>query len=189
MDRRQLKTRNAIFRAFTELLNRGHYASITVQEIIDAANIGRSTFYAHFDTKDDLLKALSRELFDHIINTAMDQQDQGGLYSCTNAPHSVFCHILLHLQENDNNIQSLLTCESRGIFLGYFKSGMEELVRRQILTEDAAAPVPREFLINHISGSFVEMVQWWLEGGCKQTPQELDDCFRKVIEPILGGKA
>ena len=129
MDRRQLKTRNAIFRAFTELLNRGHYASITVQEIIDAANIGRSTFYAHFDTKDDLLKALSRELFDHIINTAMDQQDPNGLYACTNAPHSVFCHILLHLQENDNNILSLLTCESRGIFLGYFKSGMEELVR------------------------------------------------------------
>ena len=45
--------------------------------------------------------------------------------------------------------------------------------------------IPRDFLVNHISGSFVEMVLWWIRGRRKQTPEELDRYFRAVIEPIL----
>lgn len=187
MDRRQQKTRAAIFAAFTSLLNRRSFSAVTVQDIIDEANIGRSTFYAHFATKDELLEALCAELFDHIINTAMDKQDTHGLYSCTYAKDSVICHILQHLQENDNNILTLLTCESSPIFLRYFKSGMDKLVKSQIIKSETLrnSAVPAEFIINHVSGSFVEMVQWWLVGGCKQSPQELDSYFRSVIMPIL----
>ncbi|MBQ5801490.1 MAG: TetR/AcrR family transcriptional regulator, partial [Clostridia bacterium] len=52
MDRRQRKTRDAIFKAFIQLLSQKNCNDITVGEIIDLADVGRATFYAHFETKD-----------------------------------------------------------------------------------------------------------------------------------------
>ena len=187
MDRRQQKTRAAIFQAFIELLARKSYTRITVQEIIDLANVGRTTFYAHFETKDDLLKALCETLFGHIISSAADCVHTHGLYSDGNAPESVFCHLLQHLQENDHNILDLLSCESSEIFLRYFKDSLNELIQTQFVKQGkiGGTDIPQDFLINHISGSFVEMVLWWVKGRMKQTPEQLDLYFRVVIEPIL----
>ena len=187
MDRRQKKTRAAIFTAFSALLSEKSYSKITVQEIIDTANVGRTTFYAHFETKDDLLKALCEELFGHIINSALDRTHTHGLYSDRNDPESVFCHLLQHLQEDENNILELLSCESSERFLRYFKDSLNELIQNQFFSQDMknCAVVPQDFLVNHISGSFVEMVLWWIKGGMKQTPEELDRYFRAVIEPVL----
>ena len=187
MDRRQQKTRTAIFSAFTSLLAEKTYSKITVQEIIDAANVGRTTFYAHFETKDDLLKELCEELFGHIIGIAMDCTHTHGLYSDGSAPESVFCHLLQHLQENDKNIIALLSCESSEMFLRFFKDSLNELVRSQFINQNRKAntDIPEDFLINHISGSFVEMVLWWIKGHRKQTPEDLDPYFRAVIEPII----
>ena len=187
MDRRQQKTRTAIFSAFTSLLAEKSYSKITVQEIIDAANVGRTTFYAHFETKDDLLKELCEELFGHIIGSAMDCTHTHGLYSDGSAPESGFCHLLQHLQENDKNIIALLSCESSEMFLRFFKDSLNELVRSQFINQNRKAntDIPEDFLINHISGSFVEMVLWWIRGHRKQTPEDLDRYFRAVIEPII----
>ena len=138
---------------------------ITVQEIIDAANIGRTTFYAHFETKDDLLKALCEELFGHIISSAMDCTHTHGLYSNNNVPESVFCHLLQHLQENENNIPELLSCENSDLFLRYFKDNLKELLQNQFVNQNRRnnKDIPQDFLVNHITGSFVEMVLWWIK--------------------------
>ena len=187
MDRRQKKTRAAIFTAFSTLLAEKSYGRITVQEIIDAADVGRTTFYAHFETKDDLLKELCQELFGHIIDSARDCTHTHGLYSDGRTPESVFCHLLQHLQENDNNILGLLSCESSDIFLRYFKDSLNGLIQNQFVNQNRNTnlDVPQDFLVNHISGSFVEMVLWWIKGHMKQTPVELDRYFRAVIEPVL----
>ena len=188
MDRRQLKTRNAIFCSFRKLLSKKNYNKITVQEVIDEANIGRSTFYDHFETKDDLLKALCEQLFGHILDSALDCTHTHGLYSNATAPESIFCHLLQHLQKNDNNILGMIACESNDIFLRYFKSSLSELIRTKywgaiIKNKDA----PADFIINHISGSFVDMVLWWTNGGLKYTPEQLDHYFKFVLKPILQG--
>lgn len=181
------ENQDGYFSAFTSLLAEKSYSKITVQEIIDAANVGRTTFYAHFETKDDLLKELCEELFGHIIGSAMDCTHTHGLYSDGSAPESVFCHLLQHLQENDRNIIALLSCESSAMFLRFFKDSLNELVRSQFINQNRKAntDIPEDFLINHISGSFVEMVLWWIRGHRKQTPEDLDRYFRAVIEPII----
>ena len=183
MDRRQKKTRTAIFEAFTVLLAKKQYNKITIQEIIDEADVGRSTFYAHFETKEDLLQAFCAALFEHVIESAKEQNHAHGRYSDEEAPDSVFCHILQHLQKNDHNILNLLACESSEIFLKYFKACLDELVRGRLDGQNLCqlSCVPEEFIVNHISGSFVEMVQWWCQNGRKEAPEDLALYFQEML--------
>ena len=127
----------------------------------------------------ELLKAVCKELFGHIIDSAVDKTHTHGLYSNKEVPQSVFCHLLQHLQENDNNILGLLSCESSEIFLRYFKDSLNELIQTQFINHNRKQnqDLPQEFLVNHISGSFVEMVLWWLKDKKTHTPEELDYYF------------
>lgn len=68
MDRRQQKTKIAIHQAMTTLLKKKKIEALTVQDIIDEANIGRSTFYSHFETKEELLEEICREMFAHVFS-------------------------------------------------------------------------------------------------------------------------
>ncbi|MDO4156865.1 MAG: TetR/AcrR family transcriptional regulator [Oscillospiraceae bacterium] len=188
MDRRQKKTREAIFQAFTKLLSEKNYHQITVQEIIDEADIGRTTFYAHFETKDYLLKDLCEELFGHIIDTAIGlPHEQHSHYSCGTATDPVFLHLLRHLQENDRNVLGLLSSDNNDIFLRYFKSNLKKLIITQYADKGRLknSELPSDFIVNHISSSFVETVHWWVSHKMQETPEEITGYFLKTVETLV----
>ncbi len=183
MDRRQKKTREAIFKAFCELLSKQKYQQITVSEIIERANIGRATFYAHFETKDFLLKELCEELFCHIFDATDEGNEQHThIFSC-DAPSSVFLHLLQHLQKNDNGILELLSGENNELFLKYFKKNLKELIKKQLhlFIDKKEAALPEDFWIHHISSTFVETVRWWVENGMKESPEIITEYFMMAI--------
>ncbi len=187
MDRRQKKTREAIFRAFTQLLAEKNYNQIAVQEIIDRADIGRTTFYAHFETKDYLLKDLCEELFGHIIDTAMGLPHGHYHYSCGPEQDSVFLHLLQHLQKNDRNILELLSSQNNEIFLRYFKSNLKKLIVTQYAAKGLLKNknLPEDYLVNYVSSAFVETVHWWLCHKMEQSPKTITQYFLAVME-VLG---
>ncbi len=187
MDRRQKKTKKAIFDAFAKLLSKKPYNQISVQEIIDKADIGRTTFYAHFETKDYLLKDLCEELFGHIIDTAMGLPHGQYHYSCGSETDSVFLHLIRHLQENDMNILGLLSSQNNEIFLRYFKDNLRRLIKIQYADTGKLnhSKLPEDYLINHISSSFVETIDWWISKDMEETPEQLAEYFLLTVEPIL----
>ncbi|MBQ5591772.1 MAG: TetR/AcrR family transcriptional regulator [Clostridia bacterium] len=183
MDRRQRKTREAIFRAFIELLSQKDFNQITVGEIIDRADIGRATFYAHFETKDYLLKELCEELFCHLFDSMhKDENHHRHIFDC-DAPSSVFLHLFRHLQKNDNNILELLSGSNNELFLRYFKENLRRLVENQLSTFDAekSAHLPESFRVNHIVSTFVETARWWVDNGLKETPEKITEYFLTVL--------
>ena len=187
MDRRQQKTRDAIFNAFVNLLTRKNYNRITVKDIIDEANVGRTTFYDHFETKDALLCELCINLFDHVFSDQPGIESDHDFALSEGDARKIVSHILYHLKDNGKNIARLLVGESSEIFLVYFKKYLDEMIMKYIFARliGKSSTVPEAFLRNHISGSFVNMVQWWIKSGMKETPEELADYFLAVIEPIL----
>lgn len=183
MDRRQKKTREAIFHAFSALLSKKRYHQITVGEIIETADIGRATFYAHFETKDFLLKALCEELFCHVFDaTKAGGEQHRHIFSC-DAPSSVTVHLLQHLQKNDNHILELLTCENNELFLRYFKEELKALIQKQPLLfgPKKDSRLPGGYWIDHVSATFVETVKWWLGNGMKESPETIASYFTTVL--------
>ena len=187
MDRRQKRTREAIINAFTLLLAKENYNQISVQQIIDTANIGRTTFYSHYETKESLLEDLCGELFGHIVDTAQGLPHGHYHFSCGNSEDSVFLHLLWHLQENNYNILQLLSSQNNDIFLHYFKSNLQKLIQLQYAEKGLLkkSKLPQDFLVHHISSSFVDTVDWWISKGMKESAEQITEYFLATIEPIF----
>ncbi len=182
MDRRQRKTRDAIFSAFINLLSKKDFDHITVGEIIEAADIGRATFYAHFETKDFLLKALCEELFCHIFDAMNETSEHKHIFDCV-APDSVFLHLFQHLQKNDNHVLELLAGQNNELFLKYFKSNLLKLVESQLplFASKKNESLPDSYWVHHIASTFVESVRWWIDNGKKETPETMVQYFFTVL--------
>jgi AcrR family transcriptional regulator len=174
MDRRQRKTREAIFTAFRELLERSRYENITVQDIIDKADVGRSTFYSHFETKDALLKAICSDIFDHIF--------KGELCDYPGETHSLqekLAHILWHLKDHRNDIIGLLNCENSDIFMQYIREYLTELFRMHL--SDFNKNVPEDFLLNHLTSSFCATIKWCVKNKMAISPEETANYFIELF--------
>src|SRR5215469_232412 len=63
-DRRSQRTRRLVISAIMELIAEKSYDAITVQDLLDRANIGRSTFYSHYFDKEDVLTALAEQMLE-----------------------------------------------------------------------------------------------------------------------------
>lgn len=187
MDRRIQKTRESIFSAFSTLLAQKGYSKITVQEIIDEANIGRSTFYSHFKTKDNLLKALCSDIFDHIFSEDLISERTHDFSSTNNDLEAKITHILFHLKDSKRDIKGILSCESGELFLSVFKTYLEQLFIGFIIN-DSLDIIPKEYVVNHIAGSFVETVKWWVKNEMAQSPEELTKYFFTVISSTISLK-
>ena len=174
MDRRQMKTQRAILTAFRNLLSKKRYDRITVQEIIDEADVGRSTFYAHFETKELLLDALCSELFDHIFEkdpcpwAGRDSDIEGKL-----------SHILWHIRDSNSGVSGILLSDSGDIFMTYFRAHLKNVFKD--FSETLSTTVPRDFLLNHLVSAFAEAVRWWLREGMKTSPEEMAKYYLATV--------
>lgn len=165
MDRRQQKSQNAIIEAFCDLLKEKNYHKITVQEIIDRADVGRSTFYSHFETKDVLLIKICEDLFEHIFTTTahnhMEQADQAQTKT------AVIDHILYHIKYDNKDIVGILISQGNGIFLTAFKTQFYQIIDAYFLENKNIYPeeIPLDIRKNHIYCSFLGIVQMWIQSG------------------------
>ncbi len=183
MDRRQRKTREAIFNAFTHLLTKKNFNQITVGEIIHAADVGRATFYAHFETKDFLLKELCEELFCHLFDTEQKVgHDHRHIFTCDGS-QSVFLHLFEHLQKNDNNLLVLLSSPNNELFLQYFSVNLNRLVAEHmdLFADKNRGDLPSAFWQNHVVSTFMGTLTWWIDNGTKESPATITEYFMQVV--------
>lgn len=179
MDRRQQKTRKAVFRAFEELISKKKYEDITVQDIIDLADIGRTTFYAHFETKDSVLDALCADLFSHIFEEDLSEESTHDFSKSEHSQNNRLTHILYHLKDDKTRYRRLFTSQSADIFWNRFKLRFRQELNRQIHEGNwnFSGTLPEDLYLDLYISSFVEIVKWWFQNSCGETPEQVEQYF------------
>lgn len=190
MDRRQEKTREAIFQALSDLLAIKAFSKITVQDIINEANIGRSTFYAHFETKDDLMDQLCNDMFSHVIMDRFSSEKTHDFSEAGSSLSERLAHLLWHIKDNERNVVAMLSGDASELFMVYFKSHLSSLFERYQPVSTTAAhnsegELPRDLLLSHLAGSFAEIVRWWIRQDMALTPEQVIRYYYMLMQVPL----
>ncbi len=185
MDRRKRRTRKLIDDAFFELLSKKTYKEITVQDIIDKADIGRSTFYAHFATKDNLLLETCQRLFEHIFVKVSKVVRNHKFKSNKSDLEYILIHILYHIYDNKDNLRGILFSGDVDIFTIYFNDKVRCVFSEymDLQKESESCNAPMDYINNYLIHSFVESIRWWLKkdaAGDKYSPEEIVECYLSV---------
>lgn len=183
MDRRQQKTKNAIILAFEELISKKRYDEITVQQIIDKADVGRTTFYAHFETKESVLDSLCEDLFAHIFDEDLEKEATHDFSKSEHSQNEMLTHILYHLKDDKSRYKKLFTGQSASLFWERFKILFKEKLGEEIQKGkwNAKTDIPEDLYIELYASSFVETVKWWFKNSCQQTPEEVVGYFKRIF--------
>ncbi len=171
-DRRITKTRKAIYAAFLQLLNQKNFETITVQEIIDLADVGRSTFYSHYESKELLLDELCRYLFHHLFERV------GNL-----TIEEYLTHIFSHFKKNQDHVTSLLFSKN-DYFLRQLQKELEHHVYPMIAKDlQVSYPkIPASYLKHFVVSNFIETLTWWLKKGKSYKEDQVVRFYLDVME-------
>lgn len=183
MDRRIIKTRRIICKAMNSLMLTMPYDKIQVKDIIEYAEIGRSTFYAHYETKEDLAQAICFELFDHVFKSHVENCK---LHIGSEEPYSMqekFTHFFSHFQNKQDYYKSFLIYEDGRLLTRFFKVYIEKNVTVRFAKQSMVS-TQRDYMLNYIFFALVGTLEWWLKNRMQISPEKLAEYFMAATNSI-----
>jgi AcrR family transcriptional regulator len=193
MDRRAARTRSTLQEAHVALIMKKGYEALTIQDICDTANVGRSTFYAHYTSKDDL----RRSSFEHLRKLLTDRQQDALAAAGDSRDRRLGFSLALfeHARDYIHLYRALANSRGGTIALGTIRRILCDLVNNELSTtadENSADAIPRDLTVQYVVGAYMAVLTWWLDGGAKLAPQRIDAMFRRMttegILPPYSGK-
>lgn len=186
-DRRTMRTQRALFEALIEMILERDYETISVSEIAERANVGRSTFYAHFTDKDDLLRSGVGHFRSILASEHAAAANPDGPSAERVLGFSRF--MFEHLKEQRKLWRALMRGGAGAIVLERFRSFLADLVRGELvaLAKERGFKAPPEATVQFIVGAHGAILTWWLDRGAKEPVAEMDAAFRKLALHGLQG--
>jgi AcrR family transcriptional regulator len=180
IDRRAARTRDELHQALMSLILEKGYGEVTVAEICDSANVGRSTFYAHFTCKDDL----RRHGVDHVRQAILQQRREAVSKNgeSHDRPLAFSLTMFEHARDHLDRHKALAGSDGGSVILATIRQTLSDLVDDELASraEKDSVKIPRDLVIHYVVGAFMGVLTWWLDGGAKLPPEEVDVMFRRL---------
>ena len=177
LDLRIRRTHERLGMALVDLIQEKPIDAVTVQEVLDRASVGRSTFYLHFRDKNDLLLSQLEKFLETMSTVLSDHMEES---------HRVVpvAEFFAHIGNQKKLYRALADSDRLNDFFdlaqGYFARGIA-----QRFIESGRLPnlLDRELdaRASALAGSLLSLLRWWLDHGAKETPGEMDKLFHRMV--------
>ena len=183
-DRRIQKTMSFLREALVSLITEKPYDSIVVKEILDRANVGRSTFYTHFRDKDDLLLT---GIYDMLGPVPSPTRTGGRLLDRIlwfSLPIFEYHH------RHANAWGDRIGTKGRTILHEHLRRALTGIIA-QVMNRDlrpgrqSPRQMPPEIVSAYVASTFVLVLNWWLDVAGARSPRDADDLFRALVIPVF----
>ncbi len=181
VDRRIQRTRQLLQDALIALIVEKGYGKITVQNIIDQANVGRSTFYAHYLDKDDLMTSsmdkLRAELDQHMVKAGDGEERKEFLPSMALFRHTQKQHHLYKAMIGGKGIDIVAKAINDAL-MSHAQEHFEQLER-----QGYRLTVPAPVITTYLAGSLQTLLTWWLDNDMPYSPEQMNEMFLQLTMP------
>lgn len=172
-DRRVGRTRRLLADALISLILEKGYDAITVQDITDRADVGRATFYRHYRDKDELLTAKLEKVIDELdaLTREPSLQDAEGYL------------IFKHAEENSSLYHILLISHAATRVRRRIEQTIAANMLKtcQPLHSAKTSIIPPEIAANHMAGSLLLLIEWWLECDIPYPAHQMAKIYDRLI--------
>jgi len=172
LDRRVQRTRQLLQDALLAMVIEKGYDATTVQDIIDRANVGRATFYAHFPDKQTLLTSRLEDL--RVLLTERRRQVSG--------PLGFSLAMLEHARSHLPLYRAIVGRESGAFIVQRIHRTIADLAELDLKALGfKGAPEQRRLAVEFLAGAFMAVLTWWLDEGATLPPEEIDGIVRRLV--------
>jgi AcrR family transcriptional regulator len=172
-DRRSQRTRLALGDALIGLMMERGYEAVSIKDVIDRANVGRSTFYAHFDNKEELFISQMDRLVEMLIqHTSQDISERNPFFPSL----GLFRHV-----QQQWKLYKMLTWEAgTDLLTRHLQKSLSTQIEERLAADGVEYQAPVPVLANFLAGSFLSLLKWWLDNKMVYSPEQMDEMFRKL---------
>jgi AcrR family transcriptional regulator len=175
-DRRVQRTRDALRDALISLLEERGWDDLNIQDLCERANVGRSTFYLHFQNKEELLVGGFDDLRAWLRAQSAPEK--------TAVDAMPFVRGLIeHVHEQRNLFRSIIGRRSGHVVQKRFREMVCQLVEEEVAPPHAGWK--QKAGAHYIAGALVELLAWWVDSGKGHTADEVEELFYQLTLPSI----
>lgn len=179
MNKKEEKTISLILEGLERLLEKKSYTEISVSDIIEESTVSRSTFYAHFKKKDDVLKSVCTSVFEHAFSNNHSKNGEIMMYDY----REMATHIFYHFKEQQKLIAAIFSSGASHLFYSTLGKEVRNLMKVSLPTIKIKHPnVPDYILITCMSGAFVDVLKDYVINEHQETPSQMTAYFYSLFE-------
>ena len=180
VDRRIQKTKRALTEALINLILKNGYEKVTVQNIIDAANVGRSTFYLHYESKEQLLLDGHNNLNVQMFSDETDNDSQEEI---------TFVNMFNHLSENKQLAKAMVGSKGGSMMREFIKNNITLKIKKKFRHKFGKSDAEQKLLkfLSEASGAAVlSILVLWIDDETPFSTEEIANKSQAIVVAIFG---